>query len=253
VDADVADKLLALNRQFYQTRGEDFSATRMRLQPGVQHLLGTLYESGRVLDLGCGNGELARRLKMHGFSGTYVGLDNSQKLLEIARKRTPESAAIQFLKADIAVPSWDRQVNSEFGGVGSHPSAHFDRILAFSVLHHLPGSELRLRVFRKVRRMVHQDGKFYHSEWQFLNSPRLRARILPWEFIGLTEAQVEAGDYLLDWRRGGFGLRYVHHFSEAELAQLAAKSDFIVSETFYSDGEQGNLGIYQVWSPVLHK
>ena len=57
------------------------------------------------------------------------------------------------------------------------------------------------------------------------------------------------GDYLLDWRRDGNGLRYVHHFNEEELAALASDSGFSVLETFNSDGESGNLGLYQVWRP----
>lgn len=243
MDTEVAAKLLALNHQFYQTMGENFSATRLRLQPGVQRILDTIPGDAHILDLGCGNGELARRLEEGGFTGQYTGLDNSQTLLDIARKRTSDNPAYRFLLVDIADPSWDT-------GMGTGSSARFDIILAFSVLHHLPGSLTRLQVLRKVRRIIQPDGRFVHSEWQFLNSPRLRARVLPWEAIGLTSAQVEAGDYLLDWRGSSYGLRYVHHFSEPELARLAAQTGFTISETFYSDGGQGNLGLYQLWLPV---
>lgn len=63
----------------------------------------------------------------------------------------------------------------------------------------------------------------------------------------MSGAEVDPGDYLLDWRSGGAGLRYVHHFSEAELGELAHEAEFRVEETFYSDGETRNLGLYQVW------
>ncbi|NJN44464.1 MAG: hypothetical protein HC806_06915 [Anaerolineae bacterium] len=82
-----------------------------------------------------------------------------------------------------------------------------------------------------------------------MNSPRWRARIQPWERVGLSAEEVGLGDNLLDWRRGGEGLRYVHHFSEDELAHLAKDSDFEITDTFYSDGKEGNLGLYQVWKP----
>jgi hypothetical protein len=59
--------------------------------------------------------------------------------------------------------------------------------------------------------------------------------------------EVDEGDYLLDWRAGGSGLRYVHHFSEAELKALAAASGFRVMETFHSDGRDHRLGLYQIW------
>ena len=54
-------------------------------------------------------------------------------------------------------------------------------------------------------------------------------------------------EYLLDWRSGGYGFRYVHHFQEDELSQVAEEHGFRVKETFYSDGEGGRLSLYQIW------
>ncbi|MGZ9234731.1 MAG: hypothetical protein ACXW4E_04335, partial [Anaerolineales bacterium] len=93
-------------------------------------------------------------------------------------------------------------------------------------------------------------GSFIHSNWQFLNSDKLKARIQPWESVKMSEAEVDAGDHLLDWRSGGRGLRYVHHFDEKELDDLARASNFQITDTFYSDGEGSRLGLYQVWKPV---
>jgi SAM-dependent methyltransferase len=255
VHAEIVERLLSLNRLFYQTFALQFSATRQRLQPGVQRLLAGLPPGGRLLDLGCGNGELARHLRRRLYRGTYVGLDNSPGLLEEAQRQEPSPAAqngaeqssppfrAAFLQADLAGPGWERVL-------ASLPLARpeFDAVFAFAVLHHLPGDELRLRTLVKVRDLLVPGGRFIHSNWQFLDSARLRARIEPWERVGLSPAQVDPGDYLLDWRAGGLGLRYVHHFGEAELAALAGESGFRVEETFYSDGEGGRLGLYQVWS-----
>ena len=123
----------------------------------------------------------------------------------------------------------------------------FGFVLAFAVLHHIPGKELRRQILRKVRRLLKYKGSFIHSEWQFLNSPRLVARIQPWSTLGLSELAVDPGDYLLDWRQGGSGLRYVHFFQIEELQQLADISGFQVVETFYSDGVGKHLGLYQTW------
>ena len=65
-----AERLIALNRQFYADHGRDFSETRARLQPGVLRLLDTLDEYEAILDLGCGNGELARTLSRRGHHGS---------------------------------------------------------------------------------------------------------------------------------------------------------------------------------------
>jgi hypothetical protein len=42
-------------------------------------------------------------------------------------------------------------------------------------------------------------------------------------------------------------LRYVHHFSEDELAALAHQTGFTVRQTYYADGQTGDLGLYMVW------
>jgi hypothetical protein len=123
-------------------------------------------------------------------------------------------------------------------------------ITAFAVLHHIPSMDLRLNILRIVYRLLKTDGIFIHSNWQFLNSEKLKARIQPWEAAAISTSEIDTGDYLLDWRSGGKGLRYVHHFDERELNELAKAGGFRIMDTFYSDGERGNLGLYQVWKPV---
>ncbi len=270
---EIIAKLLAINRQFYQTFAEAFDATRQRVQPGVaqvlERLLETLPRGARILDLGCGNGQVARELARRGFRGTYVGVDFSEGLLEAARETCQVSenlTGLSFFQRDLTAPDW------ELGLEGL-----FDVVLAFAVFHHLPGM-FHGGIMRKVRALLNphpsttsftfpkpqvkpsaQDALllsfspcplFIFSNWQFLNSPRWRARIQPWERAGLTPDEVDANDYLLDWRRGGEGLRYVHHFSEPELVALAQEAGFEVTDTFTSDGAEGNLGMYQIWRPV---
>lgn len=239
MDSATAARLVQLNRDFYERFGADFSATRQRLQPGVTRLLGTLTGGESILDLGCGNGALARALARRGQRGPYLGLDFSLALLREAES-LPEGFSTRFIEADLTQLS---VISEQLSAI----SDHWSLITCFATLHHIPSRPLRLQLIQTVRGLLSSNGRFLHSNWQFLNSARLRARIQPWERIGLSEADVEAGDYLLDWRRGGEGLRYVHQFSEAELAELARESGFEIVETFYSDGEGRRLGLYQVW------
>jgi SAM-dependent methyltransferase len=236
MDQVTTQRLLNLNRQFYQAFADQFSATRMRLQPGVKRILAALAPDARLLDLGCGNGELWQILQASDFKGDYTGLDFSTELIDIAQSRTNSQHA-RFIQADLSQDGWDASLAKD----------GFDAVLAFAVLHHLPGQALRLGILKQVRRLLINGGHFYHSEWQFLNSPRLRKRIQPWDVIGLSSAKVDSGDYLLDWRRGGYGLRYAHHFEEEELNKIAISSGFKVVETFLSDGQDGKLGLYQIW------
>jgi len=247
VDSATAQRLLALNRQFYTEHGADFSATRERLQPGVLRVLGTLRGDESILDLGCGNGELARTLSRRGHRGSYLGLDFSLPLLHEA-EREAFAFPVQFMQTDLVSLDGEK-VRSETKGERdfSLPTSHFDLAFAFAVLHHIPTIELRLNILKKINELLREHGLFIHSNWQFLNSEKLKARIQAWDTIGLSARDVEANDYLLDWKRGRKGLRYVHHFDEAELTELASASGFEILETFYSDGENKKLGLYQVW------
>jgi tRNA (uracil-5-)-methyltransferase TRM9 len=239
VNSATIAKLLDVNKSFYQTFAEQFSNTRRRIQPGVMRILEKIDPKASILDLGCGHGELAHYLSRYDHQGLYVGIDQSAELLDIARQYISDQQeySAHFIKADLSTPGWE---------IGL-PFSTFDVILAFAVLHHLPGSSLRQQVMQTVHQLLSPTGQFMHSVWQFLNSQRLRSRIQPWEKIGLSVEQVEQGDYLLDWRQGGIGYRYVHHFSSGELADLAALTGFIIQETYFSDGENGKLGMYQVW------
>ncbi len=239
MDTATQTALLARNRAFYDRFGAAFAQKRPRLQPGIARLLPRIPPAASVLDVGCGHGIVLRGLRAQGFHGRYIGIDFSAPLLEIARAEAadpPPDADFRLLPRDLLASTWADGL-----------PAPFDFVVAFSVLHHIPGSETRRSVLARIRGLLRAGGLFFHSHWQFLNSARLRARIQPWEAIGLTAADVEAGDYLLDWRHQGLGYRYVHHFSDEELRALAAATGFRVVETFASDGEGGRLGLYHVW------
>ena len=229
-------RLLDINHQFYQSFGAEFSATRARIQPGVGLIINRLEGHEHILDLGCGNGELARQLSGRGHKGSYTGLDFSLPLL-VAANQKPDTFPVNFLQADLTSTDWETAL----------PGDHYDMVFSFAALHHIPSEHLRLQILMKITNLLKGEGQFIHSHWQFLNSPRLRDRIQPWQGAGIRSQDVEPGDYLLDWKRGGNGLRYVHHFDEEELSRLAEASGFNVGESFHSDGQGGRLGLYQIW------
>ena len=241
MDSATAARLIELNREFYTRFGDSFSATRQRIQPGVRRVMEMLSGDESILDLGCGNGWFARELAQRGHHGTYLGVDFSLPLLQDAQDYTGSFSAT-FQQVDLTQLS---AFSDQLIAVGN-----WSLITAFAVLHHIPSHDLRINILKTVHTLLKPNGKFIHSNWQFLNSEKLKARVQPWGTGPTSGLEVDTGDYLLDWRSGGDGLRYVHHFSESELGELAQESDFRVEETFYSDGETGNLGLYQVWRPV---
>jgi len=259
MDSAIAARLVKLNRDFYDQFGDSFSSTRQRIQPGVRRVLDMLNGDESILDLGCGNGELARALAKRNQRGSYLGLDFSLPLLKDAQSQ-PQAFPVKFLQADLA-SDWDHAIaipslrayfakqspTHEEDCFSKTRNDMYDLVFCFAVLHHIPGLELRLKILKKVRALLKPEGRFIHSNWQFLNSEKLKARIQPWEAAAISSLEVDAGDFLLDWRSGGTGLRYAHHFNVEELFQLAQASGFHLVESFYSDGANNKLGLYQIW------
>jgi SAM-dependent methyltransferase len=238
----VAARLLALNRDFYDRFGDSFSAARQRLQPGVRRIMESIKKDDSVLDLGCGNGHFLLELSQRGHKAPLLGVDISLPLLREAQSQ-PAGSSVVFLEIDLTkLPTFSDQLSVSGG---------WKLITMFAALHHLPSYEVRLDILKTVRTLLSENGKFILSNWQFLNSEKLKSRIQPWSRMDLSKDDVDEGDFLLNWRSGGEGLRYVHHFSAEELSHLAAQAGLRVSESFTSDGDGGRLGLYQVWAQAL--
>jgi 2-polyprenyl-3-methyl-5-hydroxy-6-metoxy-1,4-benzoquinol methylase len=248
VNERIIQKLLHINQEFYQRFGEAFAETRRRIQPGVGRVLAEIVHDGDWLDLGCGSGALITQWIAKNLRGSYTGLDFSDALLNEARKNLSvqpehEGLEIRYLKADLLQTNWALNVNT----------CRYDGVMAFACLHHLPGSENRVRVIRDSLELLKPDGVFIHSEWQFQYSGKMMSRVLPWSTVGIDEEDLEDGDTLLDWRHAAAGqgeargLRYVHLFSRQELMEIADAVGARIVNEFASDGKGGNLALYQVW------
>jgi ubiquinone/menaquinone biosynthesis C-methylase UbiE len=96
----IAENLLALNREFYDRFGDQFSATRQRLQPGVKKVLESIQDDVSVLDLGCGNGYFLRELSRRGHKQPFLGVDFSLPLLRDAESQ-PAGFSAKFAEADL--------------------------------------------------------------------------------------------------------------------------------------------------------
>ena len=150
---EMVDKLLHLNQDFYATYARSFAATRHSVQPGVQRLLPQIIQAEIVLDLGCGNGNLAELLMSEGFQGSYFGIDENAFFLEQGQTATQDAASgsLTFRQGSLANAEWLDLVDEA------------DAICSFAALHHLPGENLHRQMFSAVSRMLSPKGCFYLS------------------------------------------------------------------------------------------
>lgn len=266
MDAQTAQRLLEVNREFYRTVAEPFNQTRYAESPGKQQLLHLLapqlahpaasHTRARVLDVGCGNGRLAWLLDRLGWPVDYTGVDGEPELLRLAAENTRGLTHVRprWLAADLGQTDWSA-VLMEIATVGAAPPEYdmpesdmpeFDVVVCLATLQHMPGYALRARVVRDLAQFVRPEGRLAISAWQFLSSARLAARQLPWSTIGLEVAQVEPGDALLPWKQEHYAVRYVHQIDPAEMAQLAADAGLELVAGFHADGREGNLNFYGI-------
>ena len=219
-----------INRDFYRITAVEFDATRGRAWPGWLRLLDDIpLPLSSVLDIGCGNGRFATFITQNQTASfSYCGIDNSAELLALARchlKALPQARA-ELIEHDLILAGL--------------PDLQAQLVVAFGLLHHMPGFVQRQRLLSSLADCVLPGGYLAIAAWRFYEEERFRRRIVAWN----ADDEVEKGDYLLDWRRGERALRYCHYIDDEEHAQLIAATGLSVIADFRADGASGNLNRY---------
>jgi SAM-dependent methyltransferase len=233
---DAIQKLNAINRRFYETTAEDFDETRGRAWAGWETLLPHLDESATtlsVLDVGCGNGRfglfLAEHLDAH---IGYTGVDNNRELLQYAQTAldSQDNITATLVQQDV--------IEDDL------PPARDDLVVAFGMIHHVPGRNNRRQFMADLAQRVAPGGLLCFAAWRFYEYERFKERLADWPDD--LKALVETHDYLLDWRRGEEALRYCHYVDEDEHQELVNSTGLKHVETFRADGSDGEMNRYSV-------
>jgi tRNA (uracil-5-)-methyltransferase TRM9 len=209
-------ELLRMVQKNYEEIADQYNETRKKnlfpLWNELIKIMKGIADGDRVLDVGCGNGRL-----LEAFIGKdikYLGVDNSEKLLDHARANYP---ANKFMKADIL-------------DLGTVPEYEFDHVVSVAVLHHLPGRELRLKALRQLYNKTKKGGQVVVTVWNLWQHEKYGKLI--WRFWLLKlirKNKMDFGDILWDWKSAEgerVSQRYYHAYNRIELFFLCRKAGF---------------------------
>lgn len=235
MERDFAQFLLSKTRQDYNLIAKEFSRKREKPWPEIEFLVNDYLRPGdKVLDLGCGNGRLLEFLKNKEVD--YIGVDNSEKLIEIAKSKYPKN---RFLVAEgLSLP---------------FPKNYFDKIYSIAVFHHLPSKEFRLLFLKEAKRVLKPAGLLILTVW----SLRLRAfwgLFLKYTFLKLIGlSKLDFGDVFYPWKNSQGKIiisRYLHFFTKKELKKLIKEAGLRLKEIKELKRGKGNYNIYLIAEKV---
>jgi SAM-dependent methyltransferase len=226
---EIRQKLIELNRIFYEKNATEFSNTRNYYWKGWQkawEIVKTYNPSIKnVLDVGCGNGRFLSFLRENNDNFNYLGIDHSSNFItECQNKLADENS--YFMRFDIA--------NDDFTKIAYEK---YDLILLIAVLHHFPGNSNRLELIKQLSELLNPNGIIILTFWDFMRENRMQSRIFPWSLSNFDKKDLEEGDHLLKWSDSTDTQRYCHYFSEEEKQSIIRNSHLRPLARYTSDSD----------------
>lgn len=231
MNKDYARYILEKTREDYDRIAEEFSNTRSGTWEDLNYLKKFVADGDKVLDLGCGNGRIIELFKDRKIS--YTGVDNSKKLIEIARKRyedyTSENLSRQFVVGDA--------LNLPFG------DNTFDKIYSVAVFHHIPSKGFRLEFLKEAKRVLKKNGLLVivvWNLWQRKTNWKIFIKMTFLKLIGLSKLDFK--DSWIPWQNKIN--RYIHSFTKHELKNVVSEAGFSIEEVGLLTRKAGHFNIY---------
>lgn len=204
----------------YQTIAEDFSTTRQVEWKEFVFFKPYLKENDSILDLGCGNGRLVKFLQDHyqDKKFNYLGIDNSSKLIKLAKLIHPK---FEFIEGDlINIPQEENK---------------YDIVFCIAAFHHLPSKKLRIKALNEMHRVLTKNGIIIITVWNLWQSKYFKENMDALLKSVLSLGKHRFNDLYIPWKDADQLVktkRFYHNFMPFELNSLIKKSNFKILDNF---------------------
>lgn len=216
-----AKKLHQEVKKTYDHIAGEFHNSRKHMVNDLNFLKPHLKAGQIIADIGCGNGRVVNFIETENVDKkVYTGIDNSEKLIEIAKKEHPDC---NFLEGDfINLPLKNEST---------------DLIISIRAFHHLTSKKLRLQALEEMKRVLKKEGKAIITVWNLWHLKNWNLLLKAFARSIYTFGSYSPKDTLVPW--GQKIRRYYHAFTTYELQKLVDKADFRIIEVYgVSKGEK---------------
>ena len=274
-------KIIEQTKDVYNRIASDFSDTRGKWWRGMGDFDKYVKDGDKVLDFGCGNGRMAEIFASEKIE--YLGIDNSEELIKIARERFKDRPWIKFEVGDIldfVSPPFQGGVRGGYESHDNNPGfkttpwpllgkeGKFDLVLMIAVLHHIPTKELRLKVLKDINKLSKPGGWLILVNWNLwkIFSPparggevakrqrgweRIKKKFRYYKYLFNYREKFQRGIYgwsdaFVPWKPAGMETRrYIHSFGKGELKRLLKRAGFGVEEINFEVKGGKKVGIFR--------
>lgn len=196
-----AKKLLKKVVEDYNSIADSFDKTRKNQWKEFKILLPYIKTGSNFADIGCGNGRFLKFLNKHK-KVNYIGIDNSNKLLEKAKNENPKA---KFLLGDMLDIPLDDDTQDIVGSIAA--------------FHHIPSMKLRKIAISEFSRILKKNGILLLTVWNLYQKKYEK-------YVG-KNPKYGNQDSFIPWDKSGIN-RYYYAFKLDELKKLLGEKFEII-------------------------
>lgn len=150
----------------FQEEAKEFDVLILKVIPHYQEMIIALIsalpfkitKSIKVLDLGCGTGNISRLVKERFPLAQITCMDLAENMIQMARHKLSKYNDIEYKVADFSEFQFDDGYNA---------------VVSSLALHHLQTDELKKKVYRKIYNCLQSGGVFYNADTVLSSTPYL--------------------------------------------------------------------------------